>query len=222
MPQRYNITSMLIDKKWKQRPGSNRIPRYAVAHDTGNEGSSALQNFKYFNSRELDASAHVFIDDQEVLMIIPLHEKAWHVRKQVSDANDWAIGVELCYGGKISGEEAYKRYVWFFAWLCESYEWNPMLHVKGHFQLDPGRRRDPVNALQRIGKSFEDFLGDIKDRMAIIKREGKGEPVVNENKCDRFYRVQIGCFEQKENAEKLVRKAKKAGFAAIIHVDVSS
>ncbi|WP_156418810.1 N-acetylmuramoyl-L-alanine amidase [Fictibacillus sp. FJAT-27399] len=219
---RYSITSMLIDKKWRHRPGGNRIPRYAVAHDTGNEGSTALQNFNYFNSRHLAASAHVFIDDQDILIIIPLREKAWHVRRQVSDANDWAIGVELCYGGKISWVEAYKRYVWFFSWLCQTYEWNPTLHIKGHFQLDPGRRKDPVNALKRNGKSFEDFLQDVKDQLESIKREGEGVHRVNEKKHDRLYRVQIGCFKQKGNAEEAARKAIKAGFDAIIHVDESS
>lgn len=207
----YSITRMLIDAKWRQRPGGNREPRYAVAHDTGNEGSTALQNYTYFNSRNLEASAHVFIDDEQILMIIPLQEKAWHVRSTVSDANDWAIGVELCFGGNIDFEEAYRRYVWYFAYLCSLYHWKPSLHIRGHFQLDPRRRTDPVNALKKNGKSFDLFLKDVQKQYSHLT---EGPETAQDEK--KLYRVQIGAFQSRVKAEELVRKAKQAGFDAML------
>lgn len=185
---KYPITQQYISDKWNQRPGGSRIPRYVVAHDTGNPGSTARQNFAYFNSRQLSASAHVFIDDREILIIIPLTEKAYHVRSNVSDANDWAIGVELCYGGEINFQEAYKRYVWFLAYLCEFYNWDPMLQIKGHYQLDSARRKDPVSALVPNGKTWEVLLKDVNNELkgvsvsptpVIIRQMGdRGEPII--------------------------------------------
>ncbi|MFC7371719.1 peptidoglycan-binding protein [Fictibacillus iocasae] len=180
MGLKYPITNMYIDSKWSQRPGGNRIPRYSVAHDTGNPGSTARQNYRYFNSQNLSASAHVFIDDKEILVIIPLNEKAFHVRQNVSDGNDWAIGVELCWGGAIQFEEAYKRYVWFFAYMCRQYNWNPDLQIKGHFQLDPSRRTDPVNALKRYGKTYAGFIADVKKELSTVSREEKPMTIVSE------------------------------------------
>ncbi|MFC0189202.1 peptidoglycan-binding protein [Fictibacillus aquaticus] len=173
MGLKYPITNMYIDSKWGQRPGGNRIPRYSVAHDTGNPGSSAMDNYRYFNSRNLSSSAHVFIDDQDILVIIPLNEKAYHVRQNVSDANEWAAGVELCWGGNIKFEEAYERYVWYFAYLCRQYNWNPELQIKGHFQIDPSRRTDPINAFKRYGKTFTGFITDVKEQLERVKAEEK-------------------------------------------------
>lgn len=188
MPLEYPITASYIDLKWPQRPQGNRIPRYTVAHDTGNPGSTALQNAKYFNSRALSASVHTFIDDRNIIEIIPLWEKAWHVRRNVSDAIDWAIGVELCYGGTINFNEAYKRYVWYFAYLCKQFNLDPLKQIKGHFQLDPTRRTDPVNALSKNGKTFQGFLNDVHAKLKgvvivpppfITRRRGNsGEAIV--------------------------------------------
>ncbi|MDN4523745.1 peptidoglycan recognition protein family protein [Fictibacillus fluitans] len=168
MGKKYEMTTKLLDQRWKQRPGGNRIPRYAVVHETGNEGSTAQQNYRYFNSRNMEASPHVFIDDREILLIIPLREKAWHVRKTASDANDWAIGVELCYGGNIVWKEAYKQYVWFFAWLCRHYGWVPDHTIRGHFQLDPSRRTDLLGAFTKHRMTFLHFLQDVESELKAM------------------------------------------------------
>lgn len=81
--------------------------KFIVAHDTGNPGSTAAENVDYYErSRDRDsASAHLFVDDREILECIPAltrtPEKAWHVlyglpaegRLYGFDANDVAIGV---------------------------------------------------------------------------------------------------------------------------------
>ncbi|MDR7071931.1 N-acetylmuramoyl-L-alanine amidase [Fictibacillus barbaricus] len=215
MEGKYPITYQYIKKELQQRPGGNRVPRYAVAHDTGNPDSTAQQNYHYFNSRQLEASAHVFIDDKQILVIIPLEEKAWHVRSNVSDANEWAVGVELCYGPSIHFTEAYNRYVWFFAFLCEKYGWDPETHIKGHFQLDPKRRTDPLNSMHQYDKSFPFFLEDVKYELKkmVVQDEAFKDTVVASN---TLYKVQIGAFSSRENAQKLASKAKAAGFAVLI------
>ncbi len=85
-------------------------PKFAVFHDTGNRDSTAQNNVDYYrNTYNIDwaytASAHVFVDDKECIICIPVTEKAWHVLYDTpidnkwygDDANDIAFGLEACY-----------------------------------------------------------------------------------------------------------------------------
>lgn len=173
---KYKITPMYLTTPSKRRSGI-KMPkvRFVVAHDTGNAGSTARGNVRYYeNSRnQMSASAHIFVDDKEIIECIPAltgtPEKAWHVMydKPIDnqlfgdDANDVAIGIELCYGGKINNEEAYKRYVWVLAYTCYKFNLNPAKHITGHFILDPKRKTDPENALKKMGKSFKHLINDV-------------------------------------------------------------
>ncbi|SFP19440.1 N-acetylmuramoyl-L-alanine amidase [Salibacterium halotolerans] len=170
---KYDITKKYI-RHGNARPGHKLTgPIFGVAHDTGNPGSTAHGNRNYFDSQQPSASAQVFIDDKYILEIIPLEEKAYHViydvktdnRRYGHNANDAAIGVELCYGGGIDFNEAYKRYVWYFAYLCDRYGWDPEKDITGHSKLDPDRKTDPENALNQNGVSFRQFINDVKREM---------------------------------------------------------
>lgn len=145
--------------------------KFIVSHDTGNPGSSAYANRNYFDNSQPKASAHTFIDDKHILEIIPLNEKAFHVRYEVStdnrlfgqNANDAAIGVELAFGGNIDFSEAYKRYVWYHAYLVDKYNLDPVEDIVAHSKLDPTRRTDPQTAFHRYGISWEDFINDVNE-----------------------------------------------------------
>lgn len=151
----------------------NRV-RFIVSHDTGNPGSTAYQNMNYFNNQQPTASAHTFIDDKYILEIIPIDEKAWHVRYNITtdnqmygdDANDAAIGVELCFGGSINFQEAYKRYVWYHAYLCQTFQLDPHQHIVAHSYLDPSRRSDPQSAFSRYGVTWDQFIKDVSNAMS--------------------------------------------------------
>ncbi len=110
---KYPITARYLPKPSKRRSGLAMSPgvRFVVAHDTGNPNSSAAANVKYYenSAQEQSASAHLFVDDHEILECIPavlgVPEKAWHVLYNTPtdnqlfgfNANDAAIGVEYCY-----------------------------------------------------------------------------------------------------------------------------
>lgn len=147
--------------------------RFIVSHDTGNPGSTAYGNRNYFDRQQPSASAHTFIDDKFILEIIPLSEKAWHVRSNVTgdnrrygaNSNDAAIGVELCHGGKINFEQAYNHYVWYHAYLCEKFNLNPNKDIVAHATLDPSRRTDPINILRSHGISWSMFIDDVSETL---------------------------------------------------------
>jgi N-acetylmuramoyl-L-alanine amidase len=107
--EKYAIRKSHLTPNSKRRSGLPLGPvRFIVLHDTGNPGSSANGNVRYYeNSRNLiEASAHLFVDDKEIVECIPAllepPEKAWHVVKNVTldnemfgaNANDAAIGIE--------------------------------------------------------------------------------------------------------------------------------
>lgn len=173
-----NITRDYITVGTKRRSGIKLLGvKFLVAHDTGNPNSTAKGNVNYFKTSagEMSASAHTFIDDKDIIECIPLDEKAWHVwysaiednKKYDSDSNDYAIGVELCYfpGDVEKTKKAYVNYVDYMAMLCDKFKLDPLIYISGHFQLDPTRKTDPMNAFKIIGKTFTAFLNDVKAAM---------------------------------------------------------
>lgn len=147
-------------------------------HDTGNANSTAQNNVDFFYRTANDgsfASSHIFVDDVQALECIPCStkgkvEKAWHVLYQMKtdnlrygdDANDIAIGLELCYfpNDKARSLKAYNNYIAVAAYLCYLHGTDPSKR-SGHFELDPERRTDPNNALKYIGRTYADMKADI-------------------------------------------------------------
>lgn len=148
---------------------------FIVAHDTGNPESTALGNVNYYikSANEESASAHAFVDDIQVVECLPHTEKAWHVRYNVPkdneifgmDANDWALGIELCYfpSDLERTKKAYENYVQYIASLVTKNHIDAKTHIVGHYLLDPSRRTDPLNAFQYLGKDWADFENDIDE-----------------------------------------------------------
>lgn len=144
---------------------------FVVAHDTGNKNSTARNNRDYYmrTAAGNQQSAHVFVDDVEAIELVPLNEKAWHVRYDSpidnqlygDDANDISLGIELCYfDDKARTLKAYENYVKIIAGWLKTYKLN-IRDLTGHFVLDPARRTDPINAFKTIGKTWEEFLKDV-------------------------------------------------------------
>ncbi|ATO51392.1 peptidoglycan recognition family protein [Brevibacillus laterosporus] len=152
---KYPIQTKYVTPRTKRRSGipMKRIG-FIVAHDTGNPGSTALANIRYYQNTcdSTNASAHTFIDDTGVWECIPATtgkpEKAWHVLYEIprnnqlfnGDANDIAIGVELCY----------------------LYHLQPEKHIVAHCDLDPNRKLDPTkNAFKRMNITWNQFIQDV-------------------------------------------------------------
>lgn len=177
---KYTIEKMYLTTPSKRRSGIKMDKvKFVVAHDTGNPGSTAINNVKYYErSRDqMSASAHIFVDDRQIIECIPIvldkPEKAWHVIYDVKtdnnmfgdDANDVAGGIELCYGGKINNNEAYKRFVWVVAYVCHVHAIDPLKMITGHYILDPKRKTDPQASLKLVGKTMQSFIEDVQKEL---------------------------------------------------------
>lgn len=217
------ITQKLIPKPSARRSGDKiKGVKFIVAHDTGNDNSTAMQNVNYFitSANEMSASAHTFIDDKDIIECVPLDEKAWHVRYNVPvdntmfgvDANDYAIGVELCYFSKDKERslKAYNNYVEYIAQKTLEYNLNPKTKIVGHYTLDPGRKTDPINAFKTFGKTWEDFIKDLSEaRIRLSEPVKKPEPVIVPPVKDEV------CVDKKEITDKVQKKEVLGLFALI-------
>lgn len=235
---KYKIERRYIDVRHMVRPGTRLktgSPAFFVAHDTGNPGASADNHWTYFQ-RQTDrtASAQVFIDDTKILEIIPAGtgpdpaEMAWHVLYNVTtdnqlfgyDANDVALGIELCYGGKIDFAKAYDKLVWYLAMCCTKWGKTPSTHIVSHKQLDPARKSDIDQALATGGKKLGDLIRDVTAEMTTQVRP---LPPVNKlpaDVCDhviasyiqpaRHAALQQGLKEEASHYERLAANVRAA------------
>ena len=156
----------------KRRSGAKLLRvGFITAHDTGNKNSTARNNADYYRRTYNDSyqSAHRFVDDVECIALVPDNEKAWHVIYDVvtdnkrfgDDANDISLSVEMCYfDDKARTLKSYENFVAVIVDWMKEHELSTK-DVAGHFQLDPARRSDPVNAFKTIGKTWDEFLDDL-------------------------------------------------------------
>ena len=90
----------------------SREIKYIVVHYTGNTGDTAYNNTKHFKTVRRGASAHYFVDENEVWQCVKDKDVAWHCgtngKYYHSDCrNANSIGVEMC--NSVSKNEAVER-----------------------------------------------------------------------------------------------------------------
>lgn len=98
------VGSVVIDTSKKCHSSNytkvgSRTVRYVVMHYTGNSKDYAWNNANYFTGANRNASAHFFVDDDEIYQSIGLNDKAWHCGddEYFNDCrNSDSIGIEMC------------------------------------------------------------------------------------------------------------------------------
>lgn len=96
------------NSNYSAKRGGNPI-KYVVIHYTANNGDTAQNNCKYFNSPNRKASAHYFVGRDGVFQSVQDIHTAWHCggssykHKYCRNAN--SIGIEMC--SKIDGNGKY-------------------------------------------------------------------------------------------------------------------
>jgi len=88
--------------------GKNKQNKWLVIHYTANNGDTAWGNCNYFHKLYRDASAHYFVDENEVWQCVEDKDIAWHCGAKTffNDCrNSNSIGIELC--SRISSEGKY-------------------------------------------------------------------------------------------------------------------
>ena len=91
------IQKMISDYNFSSRQGSDI--EYLFFHYTGNKGDTALNNAKYFNACNRNASAHFFVDDENIYQVVNLNNSAWAVgdgKGAYGILNRNSISIEMC------------------------------------------------------------------------------------------------------------------------------
>ena len=139
---------------------------------------------------------------------LPWNHRGWHAG---GDANNTHIGFEICEDGLTDASyfsAVYKEAVELCVHLCKLYglsEKDIICHSEGYKQGIASNHADVMHWFPKHGKTMDTFRVDVKK---LLNEEDKSaEPAKK-----KYYRVQIGAYTVKANAEAQLAKAKKAGF----------
>lgn len=152
-------------------------PQGIVIHSTDTPGATAQNEHDYFNSGNRQASAHFFVDWQEIIQTIPEKEQAWHAGPS---ANSRYLSVEMCEPSDQNAEKflrVWKRTVWLTADACIRYNWNTEDNVFSHRGVSliykETKHTDPIQYLKRFGQSWASLLQAIDIKISEIKEQYK-------------------------------------------------
>ncbi len=141
---------------------------------------------------------------------LPWNHRGWHAG---GDANNTHISFEICEDGLTDAtyfNKVYKEAVELCVHLCKLYnltEKKIIGHYEGYRLGIASNHSDPSNWFPKHGKSMDTFRADVKKLLAEDKK-----PVPSTPTPKKLYRVQVGAYAIKANADKQLEKAKKAGF----------
>lgn len=194
--------------------GSNNpnLRRY-VGPDDGKLGVNPYGN--HWNQAKPDGRQvcpHAFIgkladSSVAIYQTLPWNYVGWHSGNGflggVKNANNQGyIGFEICEDDLKDAEyfsAVYREAVDLCVYLCREYGIPPydiIDHSEGYRLGIASNHADVGHWFKRHGKSMDDFRADVLDGL---------EP-------PKFYRVQVGAFKEKANAEEMLVKVKDAGF----------
>lgn len=219
-----NITKNILTKNPCYKAGKTITIKGLMLHSVGCPQPSAMAFIKNWNTESAKVCVHGFIDGNtgEVYQTLPWNRRGWHCG---STANGTHIGIEMCEpdcikytsGSKFTCSDkekataivarTYNSAVELFAYLCKEYDLNPLSngvilsHSEGYVKGLASNHADPEHLWKglKLPYTMDGFRKDVKAAMS---------PTI--------YRVQVGAFSKKENAEKLLITLKKAGFEGFI------
>ncbi|MDR0872810.1 MAG: N-acetylmuramoyl-L-alanine amidase [Prevotellaceae bacterium] len=187
-------------------------PAFIVVHNTGNTtvGAGALNHAKYLQNCENDPNGdivgyHFVVDNKAFYQLLPLDEKAWHASDGADgDGNSRGVAIEICENS--DGDYS----------VAESNAVKLIFALQAHFSID--------NAHVKPHRFFATATKKLCPHL-ILKSEATwvadwdlwvAKNLVVKAETGVLYKVQVGAFAEKKNAEKLVAELKTKGYTTII------
>ena len=221
-----NLIESILTKNPCYLAGQTIQVKGLMLHSVGCSQPSASVFVRNWNTSTnvVQACVHGFIDANtgDVYQTLPWNHRGWHAG---GSANNTHIGVEMCEPdcitytkgasftcsdtarAKAMVERTYKSAVELFAHLCNKYNLNPLAEgvILGHSEAYAkglaSNHADPEHLWKglKLPYTMDGFRKDVKSAMN-----------------PKYYRVQVGAFQSKQNAENLLAKLKQAGFEGFI------
>lgn len=143
---------------------------------------------------------------------LPWNMRGWHGG---GSSNNTHIGFEICEDGLTDASyfsAVYKEAVELCVYLCKQYgltEKNIICHCEGYKLGIASNHGDVMHWFPKHGKSMDTFRTDVKAGLAAAEVPVEPEAPTTSKK---YYRVQLGAFSVKANADAMLTKVKAAGF----------
>ena len=206
-----------------------------MLHSVGCPQPSAPVFVKNWNRADYGrACVHAFIDGNtgDVYQTLPWNHRGWHGG---GVSNDTHIGVEMCepacikYTGGASFtcsnlpiacavvQRTYDTAVQLFAHLCKQFNLDPLAdgvivsHKEGHSRGIATNHGDPEHLWNQLGMGYtmDTFRKAVS---AAMGGDSAGDEPAQGTAEKVLYRVQMGAYKVKKNADAQMIKVKAAGF----------
>lgn len=185
-----NITKYLTKVNFNS--STNKQNKYIVVHYTANNGDTAMNNAKYFYSENRGASAHYFVDENEVVQVVEDKNIAWHcgttgTYKHSECRNTNSIGIEMCSRQSLNGtyyikDEVVARTQDLIKYLMETYNIS-IDNVVRHYDVT-GKSCPATHVNSAIWSDFKNALTvtTTVDTSNLTKIEGTSVATVEQMK----------------------------------------
>ena len=216
-----NIKTDLANKNNYGGSRNTSIIKYIVVHYTGNDGDTDENNANYFKNNIVEASAHYFVDDDSITQTVPDDYVAWHcgakTYKHAYCRNTNSIGVEICDDVKngviYPSEKTIENALELVKALMKKYS-VPKENVIRHYdvtgKLCPAYWCGSKEKDEKWVSAFWGLLGASND--SPTTDTGTTENGGSAGAVGVLYRVQVGAYSKKTNADAQLKKIKAAGF----------
>jgi len=138
---------------------------------------------------------------------LPWNHRGWHAG---GSANDTHIGFEICEDGLSDStyfSKVYREAIELCVSLCREFgltEKDVVCHSEGYMLGVASNHGDVMHWFHKHDKSMNTFRTEVK-KLLSAPTSASGEP-------KKLYRVQVGAYSVKANADAMLQRVKTAGF----------
>lgn len=202
-----NIRQMLVNKnKYNIKCPYEMKAEFIVVHNTAND-ASANNEISYMINNNNQVSFHFAVDNVESVQGIPFNRNTWNAGDGVNgNGNRKGISIEICYS--LSGGDRFvkaeKNAAKLIAQLLKERGWG-IDKVKKH--QDFSNKYCPHRTLDM---GWPRFLNMVQNELNNLNTTN------NATISSKLYKVQVGAFKNRTNAEKLVSELKSKNISTYI------
>ncbi|MCX7714285.1 MAG: N-acetylmuramoyl-L-alanine amidase [Clostridia bacterium] len=224
-----NLHKLILTNNACYKAGRTIVPKGVMVHSTGANNpwlkryvgpdDGLLGKNQYNNHWNQDkpdgrqVCVHAFIGklaDGSVAtyQTLPWNMRGWHCG---GSGNDTHIGFEICEDGLNDASyfaAVYREAAELCAYLCKEYgltEKDVICHSEGYKLGIASNHSDVMHWFPKHGKSMDTFRAEVKRLLSVAETSASTEP-------KKLYRVQVGAYSVKENAEDMLKKVQATGF----------
>lgn len=184
---------LINSSKYSMKCPHEMQPLGICIHNTYND-APAKNEIEYMKSNNNQASFHIAVDDKEAIQGIPFNRNAWASGDGQGDGNRKHIHIEICYSksGGVKFTNAEKLAAKVVSELLKKYN----LGI------------DKVKAHRDFAKKDCPHRTNMTNFKKLVESEMKVTSTTN----DKFYKVCLGAYKDRDNAVKVKNEAISKGF----------